>query len=121
MEAILFLISLIGFVWVLLCIILISKIWGMTNDVKVIKNVLLTIPDKLNTTNNIISSNGETTTNIQPELGQDIEEGDLVVNIETGEELTVAQIFPDGDVACKPQGFGLRKLVRRTNLKKINE
>ena len=47
MEAILFLISLIGFVWVLLCIILISKIWGMTNDVKVIKNVLLTIPDKL--------------------------------------------------------------------------
>ena len=93
----------------------------MTNDVKVIKNVLLTIPDKLNTTNNMISSNGEAKSNPQPEQGLDIEEGDLVVNIETGEELTVAQIFPDGDVACKPKGFGLRKLVRRTNLKKIYE
>ena len=119
MGGILFFILLIGFVWVLLCVILLSKIWGMTNDIRVIKNVLLTIPDKLNTTNKIISSNDETTSNLEPE--QDIEEGDLVVNIETGEELTVAQIFPDGDVACKPKGFGLRKLVRRTNLKKINE
>ena len=62
------------------------------------------------------------TLGLQSEAPELLEEGDLVVNIETGEELIVDQVFPDGDVSCKKgNGFGLRKVVKRTNLKKIDK
>lgn len=102
----------IGIVWTILCLILFAKVWGMTNDVKVIKNILLEIADNLSSNRN----------NENNPLGEPayFEEGDSVVNIETGEELIVVQVFPDGDVTCKPaKGFGLRKVVRINNLKKI--
>jgi len=109
MEGISFILGLIGFVWAICCLVLFFKIWGMTNDVKIIKDILQTIPNKTETTNK--PSSEESTV--------DLEEGDHVVNIETGEELIVVQVFPDGDVTCKPvKGFGFRKVVRITNLKK---
>ena len=118
MEVIL---AILAFIWSVLGIILFAKVWNMTNDVKVIKNILLTIPDKLSTTNRIIASTDGNSSEVKSEPIMIFEEGDEVVNIETGEELIVAQVFPDGDVSCKPKGFGLRKLVRITNLKKLNQ
>ena len=100
------------FIWSILCLILFAKVWSMTNDIRTIKNILLDLANKLNPNNNGNSCQSE------PII--DFEEGDNVVNIETGEEMIVAQIFPDGDVACKPvKGLGLRKLVKTTNLKKV--
>ena len=102
---------LIGIVWTILCLILFVKVWGMTNDVKEIKNILLHIANNLSSTKDNEGNQSE-----DPAF---FEEGDSVVNIETGEELIVVQVFPDGDVTCKPaKGFGLRKVVRITNLKK---
>lgn len=103
---------LIAIVWTILCLILFAKVWGMTNDVKEIKNILLVIADNLSS-----SKDNENNQSGEPTY---FEEGDSVVNIETGEELIVVQVFPDGDVTCKPaKGFGLRKVVRINNLKKI--
>ena len=103
---------LIGIIWTILCLILFAKVWGMTNDVREIKNILFGIVKlRLSAENNESNQSGE------PAY---FEEGDSVVNIETGEELIVVQVFPDGDVTCKPaKGFGLRKVVRINNLKKI--
>ena len=104
----------IAIVWTLLCLILFFKIWGMTNDINTIKNCLFHIADKLDSTND---NKGN-----QSEASEYLEEGDMVVNIETGEELIVDQVFPDGDVTCKKgNGFGLRKVVKRNNLKKIDK
>ena len=84
----------------------------MTNDVRIIRDALLDLPARLNAPNNEGKDHSTPTF--------DYEEGDTVVNIETGEELIVAQIFPDGDVACKPvKGLGLRKLVKYNNLRKV--
>lgn len=103
----------IAIVWTLLCLILFFKIWGMTNDINTIKNCLIHIADKLDS---IDDNRGN-----QSEASEYLEEGDMVVNIETGEELIVDQVFPDGDVTCKKSnGFGLRKVVKRSNLKKID-
>lgn len=103
----------IAIVWTLLCLILFFKVWGMTNDINTIKNILLVMIDRMDANNN-----GKQ----QSEAPELLEEGDLVVNIETGEELIVDQVFPDGDVSCKKgNGFGLRKVVKRTNLKKIDK
>lgn len=102
----------IGIVWTFLCLILFAKVWGMTNDVKEIKNILLYIADNQSST-----KDNESNQSGEPAY---FDEGDSVVNIETGEELIVVQVFPDGDVTCKPaKGFGLRKVVRINNLKKI--
>ena len=101
----------IGIICAILCIILFFKVWGMTSDVKTIKYILLDIADKMNSTSNNQERPSEKPVNL--------EEGDTVVNTETGEELIVAQVFPDGDVACKKSnGFGLRKVVKITNLRK---
>lgn len=98
----------IGIVWAILCLILFFKVWGMTNDVRTIKYILL---DILNS-----KDKNEVKQTEEPEY---LEEGDVVVNIETGEELIVDQVFPDGDVTCKRgNGFGLRKVVKKTNLRK---
>lgn len=101
----------IAIVWTLLCLILFFKVWGMTNDINTIKNILLNMIDRMDTKNN---------ENQHSEAPAFLEEGDLVVNIETGEELIVDQVFPDGDVSCKKSsGFGLRKVVKINNLRKI--
>lgn len=114
MEGINIIFSLIGIVWTICCLVLFFKIWGMTNDVKTIKNILQTIPNKTATTNRPSSEDNSEESTVH------FEEGDHVINIETGEELMVVQVFPDGDVTCKPvKGFGFRKVVRITNLKKI--
>jgi hypothetical protein len=102
MESMELLVLIIAFIFGILNLILFFKIWGMTDDVRVIKRYLL--------------SRGENETNYQPEsTSQDVQDcqeaeqdgkfrvGDLVVNIKTGKQMRVKRIF-DGRYACCSQG-----------------
>lgn len=110
MEGFIYVIALI---WSILSLILFFKIWGMTNDVETIKRILL------NVTSKTVAANNKEASELLSDSISNLEEGDVVVNIENGQELVVVQIFPDGDVTCKPsKGFGMRKIVKATNLKK---
>jgi len=105
---------LFALIWGILSIVLFFKIWGMTNDVETIKHILLNVTSKT-----IAANNKEASETLSESMGN-LEEGDVVVNVETGQELIVVQIFPDGDVTCKPaKGLGLRKVVKASKLKRI--
>lgn len=100
-------------IWGILSLILFFKVWGMTNDVETIKRILL------NVTSKTVAANNKEASELLSDSISNFEEGDVVVNVENGQELVVVQVFPDGDVTCKPSnGFGMRKIVKATNLKK---
>ena len=111
MDGLTFFLVIIGLVWGFLNIILFFKIWSMTNDVNAIKEILISILDQQNPSNkNDIASKAN------------LKAGDVVINMENGEKLVVAEVFADGDVACKSnKKFGLRKLININNLKKVEE
>ena len=110
MEGFLVLVYVVMFVWGILNIILFFKIWGMTNNV-------------LKLTQHFCEQG--VSNNQKPQI-QDtdpnaIKIGDKVINIETGEELVVKYIYPDGDVACNPSDGGVRKVFNKDKVKKAIE
>ena len=92
METFLIVVYIIGLVWAILNIILFFKIWGMTNDLKEIKNKYLydRMPNKQ--------------TVKEPETftvdGKTFKEGDVVIESATGREIIIKSILPNGKIVC---------------------
>ena len=103
-------------VWSILNIILLFKIWDMTNDVRDIRNILESINySRANTSNNISSIVSSSTV--------DFKVGEIVVIKSSGKEMKIVQIFPDGDIACVPANnkLGLRKILNKEEILKLRD
>ena len=91
------LLAILGIVWSILCLILFFKVWGMTNDVRDIKEHILSMNS--NTVGNSIirtidySDKNNTTT--------DFNIGDHVIDKETGNEYVIHNINDEGNYVCK--------------------
>ncbi len=87
----------VSLAWGILCLILLSKIWGMTDDVKVMKNIFLT--SKL--------------------TDDEIKVGDTVFHIWANQFFVVTDVSPDEDsCVCKTIGYRPRsKTYRKSDLK----
>lgn len=95
-----FVFLIIAIVWSVLCLILFFKVWGMTNDVEDIKYILKSLINKKESLN--IDNCNESNNSVQQSTSStEINEGDIVINKENGEELKVLMICSDGDVTCK--------------------
>jgi len=70
-------------VWTVLCLILFFKIWGMTNDVRLIKNHMLGI--------------GTGFIKNESEL---LKAGDIAKVVETNEKVLIAEISTNGRFKC---------------------
>lgn len=105
MEFLVTLLYVVGIIWSILNIILFFKIWGMTNDIKYIK-------ESLRSTRSIcvneqkLSDSEESSTGTKPTIKNaplnkiDIEVGDFVKNASTGEVMQIADINKDGTYKC---------------------
>ena len=115
-----FIYLLLALVWSILCLILFFKVWGMTNDVRIIKDLLssqsISAPVNYNTVNERVTENKKENENkevsdealYQKTLSRNIKEGDFVFEIKTGKRLHVQSILPNGDIICytnKTLGF----------------
>ena len=97
MEGFLVLVYVVMFVWGILNIILFFKLWGMTNDVKDIKDYLC--PPKANT---VIKENSSNEVINQRSVIHDnilFQEGDVVKHKETQEELKILQLTMNDNAA----------------------
>lgn len=91
MENVTILESIVIIVFCILQIILFFKLWGMTNDIKKIKDKYLKIKD--------------IHTNIPNHEEQNIFKiNDLVVEIKTGKQMRIKSINPDGKYGCYIRG-----------------
>lgn len=88
MEGLLNLVSIIIIVFGILQIILFFKLWGMTNDIKDIKNKYLNISEKKSA--NDVEFSAE---------GGEIQIGMLVENVKTGKQMKIKEI-KDGKYSC---------------------
>lgn len=81
-------------VWCILCLILFFKVWGMTNDVRALKEHFLSIetPKTSYKTNNSDGGNSD---------NQSLQVGDHVTEKTTGNELVIHSITDDGKYVCK--------------------
>ena len=73
----------LAIVWSVLCLVLFFKIWGMTNDVREIKNSLLG--------------------HVETEIKRDdslINVGDFAINVKTNETVMIAEINTNGTFKC---------------------
>ena len=107
-------ISFLAILWSILCLILFFKIWGMTNDVQDIKNLMTS--HVFNPVQNMVLASEKginddvplTQATYQNTLSRNIKEGDDVIEIKTGKKLKVQSVLSDGYVICytnKTLGF----------------
>ena len=94
MEGYITLLYIIGLVWAVLNIILFFKIWGMTDNVKESKEILLDIFY-------LLSSKEESSQNEISKESCPIKEGDVVINKKNGNEMIVKTIYSDGTLGCE--------------------
>lgn len=87
------LVSIVIIVFGILQIILFFKIWGMTNDVKAIKEKYLSTPQ---TKTESSSADNDT--------GYKFKIDDLVVEIKTDRQMRVKEITEDGKFSCYTNG-----------------
>lgn len=91
MEGLISFAGVIMIVFGILQIILFFKLWGMTDDIKAIKNKYL--ESSSNSTNVEPSSNNSNTTGISNKNTESkFEVGSLVVNIKTGKQMRIKEI-----------------------------
>ncbi len=104
--------------WIIFSIILLFKIWDMTNDIKDIRNIMMN--NVHNPGKGTISSNSNDES-VNPVHNYEI--GDIVINKSNGKEMRIVQLFPDGDIACVPtkSSIGLRKILKSDDIKPIEE
>ena len=101
MEDFLFVIYIIMLIWGILNIILFFKIWGMTNDIKQIKDVIC---NNLSTDKDVsktpISDDQEKVLNDNP---IELIPGDKVVNKYTNETVIISQVVDKDFVECESE------------------
>ena len=85
---------LLALIWSILCLILFFKIWGMTNDVREIKDHLLhsqALEQKIAS---------PTPQEVTLSKDRNIKKGDVVINLRNGREIKVDEINEDGSFIC---------------------
>ena len=87
----------LAIVWSILCIILFFKIWGMTNDVKEIKDHLL-YSQTMERDNASLEQQKNTLSQVTI---QDIKVGDKVVDIDSEETLRIVKILNNEYCICQ--------------------
>lgn len=113
MEGILNFVSIVIIIFGILQIILFFKLWGMTNNISEIKEILKShaAKEKQNQT--------PSQANAKSNADRDIEIEDLVVELKSERQLTVVDITEDGRYQCKspggisPVGFFERSEIER--------
>lgn len=95
METITIILGLVMLVFGILQIILFFKVWGMTNDVNEIKNLLS------NHTTRIQSQKNETTMSIPNSNSNDWQIGSCIVHLATDEQYKIVRINPDGTIYAR--------------------
>ncbi len=88
------LLIILGIIWSILGIILFFKVWGMTNDIKKIKNYLL----HSQALKKKISSPVPQEVVLSKE--RNIKRGDVVINLRNGKEIIADEINEDGSFVC---------------------
>lgn len=100
MESLSSLVAVIIIVFGILQIILFFKLWGMTNDVKIMKDMFFEFSSK---SKNKIDVNEKVNTEKDP--SSKFETGDLVVNIESGKQMRIKDIDPSAGIyGCYTNG-----------------
>lgn len=94
MEGIMLFVSIIIIIFGILQIILFFKVWGMTNDVKKVKNIMEMKFEQEISNKNIIDN----------DFQSDIKVGDSVVELKNERQLKVCAITIDGKYKCKVAG-----------------
>lgn len=94
MEVMFIFVGIIVIVFGILQIILFFKIWGMTNDVSKMKDMLEMKIQQESFNTDIINNKSK----------GDIEVGDLVVELKNERQLKVSDITADGKYKCKVSG-----------------
>ena len=89
--------AILGIVWSILCLILFFKVWGMTNDVRDIKEHILSM--SFNTVDNSTIRNVNRSD--ENKTTSDFNIGDHVIDKKTGNEYIIHNINDEGNYVCK--------------------
>ncbi len=96
MEGFSIFISILAIVWSILSIILFFKVWGMTNDVKELKQYFLKSENqKMSSSATKMEVKNEVVDSVR-----NIKRGDVVINLRNGKEVTVDGTTSDGKIVC---------------------
>lgn len=86
------LLAIIFIVFGILQIILFFKIWGMTDDIREIKNKYINYPVSISTSDKEYPNTDK------------FKIGDLVVSLKTGKQMRIKEITPNGKYSCYSGG-----------------
>lgn len=110
MEGMFTFVGIIMIVFGILQIILFFKIWGMTNNVSEIKNII----------RNNIKETKTSTPNVKS--GSNINVGDLVVELKNERQLKVIDITNNGEFECStPGGIHSVGIFKRNEIEKFDK